>query len=152
MAAHQAPPSLGFSRQETGVGCHFLLQCIQVKSQSEATQSCPTLSDPMDCSLPCSSVHGIFQARVLEWGAIAFSAWCMWLSTNPWRHSGYYRPQAGTWVHDLGFSPPISLPPLVCVSRITFNPPSSCPLFLLWPRVGDPVPSLLRWIQYRFIL
>ena len=73
MAAHQAPPSLGFSRQETGVGCHFLLQCIQVKSQSEATQSCPTLSDPMDCSLPCSSVHGIFQARVLEWGAIAFS-------------------------------------------------------------------------------
>ena len=72
-AAHQAPPSLGFSRQETGVGCHFLLQCIQVKSQSEATQSCPTLSDPMDCSLPCSSVHGIFQARVLEWGAIASS-------------------------------------------------------------------------------
>ena len=59
--------------KNTGVGCHFLLQCMKVKSESEAAQSCPTLSDPMDCSLPGSSVHGIFQARVLEWGAIAFS-------------------------------------------------------------------------------
>ena len=59
--------------KNTGVGCHFLLQCMKVKSQSEVAQSCPTLSDPMDCSPPGSSVHGIFQARVLEWGAIAFS-------------------------------------------------------------------------------
>jgi len=59
--------------KNTGVGCHFLLQCMQVKSESEVAQSCPTLSDPMDCSPPGSSVHGIFQARVLEWGAIAFS-------------------------------------------------------------------------------
>ena len=59
--------------KNTGVGCHFLLQCMKVKSESEVAQSCPTLSDPMDCSLPGSSVHGIFQARVLEWGAIAFS-------------------------------------------------------------------------------
>ena len=73
MAAHQAPPSLGFSSKNTGVGCHFLLQCMKVKSQSEVAQSCPTPSDPMDCSPPGSSVHGIFQARVLEWGAIAFS-------------------------------------------------------------------------------
>ena len=120
-AAHQAPPSLGFSRQEhwsrlpfpspmhesekwkgshsvvsdsvqphrrqptrllhpwdspdksTGVGCHFLLQCIKVKGEGEVAQSCPTVSDPMDCSPPGSSIHGIFQARVLEWGAIAFS-------------------------------------------------------------------------------
>ena len=57
--------------KNTGVGCHFLLQCMKVKS--EVTQSCPTLSDPMDCSLPGSSVHGIFQARVLELVAIAFS-------------------------------------------------------------------------------
>ena len=57
----------------SGVDCHFLLQCIQVKSESEVAQSCPTLSDPLDCSLPGSSVHGIFQARVLEWGAIVFS-------------------------------------------------------------------------------
>ena len=59
--------------KNTGVGFHFLLQCMQVKSESEVSQSCPTLCDPMDCSLPGSSVHGIFQARVLEWGAIAFS-------------------------------------------------------------------------------
>ena len=59
--------------KNTGVGCHFLLQCMKVKSESEVTQSCPTLHDPMDCSLPGSPVHGIFQARVLEWGAIAFS-------------------------------------------------------------------------------
>ena len=59
--------------KNTGVGCHFLLQHMKVKSESEVAQSSPTLSDPMDCSLPGSSVHGIFQARVLEWGAIAFS-------------------------------------------------------------------------------
>ena len=58
--------------KNTGVGCHFR-QCMKVKSESEVAQSCLTLSDPMDCSLPGSSVHGIFQARVLEWGAIAFS-------------------------------------------------------------------------------
>ena len=121
MAAHQAPPSLGFSRQEywsglpfpspmhesekskrsrlvvsdsmqphrrqptrlprpwdspgknTVVGCHFLLQCMKVKSESEVAQLCLILSDPRDCSLPGSSIHGIFQARVLEWVAIAFS-------------------------------------------------------------------------------
>ena len=59
--------------KNTGVGCHFLLQCRKVKSESEVTQSCLTLSGPMNYSLPGSSVHGIFQARVLEWGAIAFS-------------------------------------------------------------------------------
>ena len=59
--------------KNTGVGCHFLLQCMKVKSESEVTQSCLTLRYPMDCSLPGSSVHGIFQARVLEWGAISFS-------------------------------------------------------------------------------
>ena len=59
--------------KNTGVGCHFLLQCRKVKSESKVTQLCPTLRDPMDCSPPGSSAHGIFQARVLEWGAIAFS-------------------------------------------------------------------------------
>ena len=54
--------------KNTGVGCHFLLQCMKVKSENEVA-----LSDPMDCSLPGSFVCGIFQARVLEWGAIAFS-------------------------------------------------------------------------------
>ena len=59
--------------KNTGVGCHCLLQCMKVESESEVAQSCLTLSDPMDCSLPGSSIHGIFRATVLEWGAIAFS-------------------------------------------------------------------------------
>ena len=59
--------------RNTGVGCHFLLQCMKVKSESEVAQSCLTLSDPIDCSLPGSSIHGIFQARVLGWVTIAFS-------------------------------------------------------------------------------
>ena len=61
--------------KNTGVGCHFLLQCIKVKSESIVAQSCLSLSDPVDCSPPGSFVHGIFQARVLEWGAIAFSVY-----------------------------------------------------------------------------
>ena len=61
--------------KNTGVGCHFLLQCMKVKSESEVAQSCLTLSDPMDCSPPGSSVRGIFQARVLEWVTIAVSNW-----------------------------------------------------------------------------
>ena len=59
--------------KDTGVGCHFLLQGMKVKSEREVAQLCPTLSDRMDCNLPGSSIHGVFQARVLEWGAIAFS-------------------------------------------------------------------------------
>ena len=58
--------------KNTGVGCHFLLQCMKVKSESGVAQLCPTLPNPMDCSPPGSSVHGVFQARVLEWGAIVF--------------------------------------------------------------------------------
>ena len=72
-AAHQAPPSLGFSRQEHWSG----LTLPSPMGESEVTQSCPTLHDPVDCSLPGSSVHGIFQVRVLEWGAIAFSDWAI---------------------------------------------------------------------------
>ena len=67
------PRPWGSPGKNTRVGCHFLLQCRKVKSESEVAQLCPTLSDPMDCSLPGSSVRGIFQARALEWGAIAFS-------------------------------------------------------------------------------
>ena len=66
--------------KNTGVGCHFLLQCMKVKSAREVAQLCPTLSDPMDCSLPGSSIHGIFQARVLEWGAIAFSNYLYYIN------------------------------------------------------------------------
>ena len=74
--------------KNTGVGCHFLLQRMKVKSESEGAQSCPTLCNPMDCSPPGSSVHGIFQARVLEWGAIAFS--------NQWVQS-YILPMCPQW-------------------------------------------------------
>ena len=78
--------------KNTGVGCHYLLQCMKVKSESEVTQSCLTLSDPMDCSPPGSSVHGIFQARVLEWGAIAFSASYSEKPTICWTHITYFMP------------------------------------------------------------
>ena len=65
--------------KNTGVGCHFLLQCKKVKSESEVSQSCPTLSDPMDCSPPGSSIHGIFQARVLEWDLLGSIIACVCL-------------------------------------------------------------------------
>ena len=68
--------------KNTGVGCHFLLQCVKAKSEREVVQSCPTLRDPLDCSLPGSSIHGIFQARVLEWSAIAFSFYVLYLPIN----------------------------------------------------------------------
>ena len=72
-AATRLPYPWDSPGKNTGVGCHFLLQCMKVKSESEDAQSCPTPSDPMDGSPPGSSVPGILQARVLEWGAIAFS-------------------------------------------------------------------------------
>ena len=69
--------------KNTGVGCHFLLQCMKVESESEVAQSCLIISNPMDCSLPGSSIHGIFRATVLEWGAIAFS-WILYSNENKW--------------------------------------------------------------------
>ena len=74
---NRLPSPWDYLGKNTGVGCHFLLQCMKVKSESEVPQSCLTFSDPMDCSPPGSSVHGIFQARVLEWGAITFSKTCL---------------------------------------------------------------------------
>ena len=76
--------------KNTGVGCHFLLHCMKVKSESEVAQSCPTLSDPMDCCLTGSSVHGIFQARVLEWGAIAFSDIHIYIHIYKYTHTHTY--------------------------------------------------------------
>ena len=81
MAATRLPCPWDSPGKNTGVGCHFLLQCMKVESESEVAQSCLTPHDPMDCSLPGSSIHGIFQARVLEWGAIAFSG-CLELESN----------------------------------------------------------------------
>ena len=79
MRPHRWPPTRLLRPSDspgknTGVGCHVLLQCMKVKNESEVTQSCPTPSDPMDWSPPGSPIHGILQARVLEWGAIAFSS------------------------------------------------------------------------------
>ena len=90
--------------KNTGVGCHFLLQCVKVKSESEVTQSCLTLRDPMDCSLLGSSIHGIFQARVLEWVAIAFSVLLPYdpaiilLHTNPKELKIHIHTKTCTWM------------------------------------------------------
>ena len=92
--------------KKTGMGCHFLLQCMKVKNEREVAQSCPTLRDPIDCSLPGSSVHGIVQARVLEWAAIAFSIYMYQFSTvqslshvqlfaNPWTAAHQAPPSMG---------------------------------------------------------
>ena len=77
--------------KNTRVGCHFLLQCMKVKSESEVAHSCLTLSDPMDCSLPGSSIHGIFQARVLEWGAMTPMQICHLLQATPTSPDVAYR-------------------------------------------------------------
>ena len=90
--------------KNTGVGCHFLLQCMKVKSESEVAQSCPTLSDSMDYSLPASSAHGIFQARVLEWGAIMWSQmWKICISSSIYCLSVY------DYMKTIGISFPDSL-------------------------------------------
>ena len=70
--------------KNTGVGCHFLFQCMKMKSESEVAQSCPTPSSPMDCSLPGSSVHGISEVRILKWAAISFSRGSSWF--RDWTH------------------------------------------------------------------
>ena len=92
--------------KKAGVGCHFLLQCMKVKSESGFAQSCPTLHDPMDCSPPDSSVHGLFQARVLEWVAIAFSK---------------LRPSISKLVSELGWKPVFQCPEFLSIYYIIFS-------------------------------
>ena len=106
------------------MGCHFLLQCMKVKSESEVAQSCPTLSDPMDWSLRGSSVHGIFQTRVLEWGAIAFSATALG-SSNFTQHKPKPLP-----------------PPLSCPAHLPLMPlpPPSYPS-ILWCSLCSHLPQ-----------
>ena len=93
--------------RNTGVGCYFLLQCMKVKRESEVAQLCLTLRDPMDCSLPGSSVHGIFQARVLEWGAIAFS--------------NQYANKSQISISSLSFSPELQVGINNCLFNISTN-------------------------------
>ena len=126
--------------KNTGVGCHFLLQCMKVKSESEVAQSCLTLSDPMDCSLPCSFIHGIFQARVLEWVAIAFSyrGIIMFSHERPdesddWNQSS----------HVLGPTHPFTIPACLLVGShtISLNTPASTQSQLAeWGRWGGAGP------------
>ena len=112
--------------KSTGVGCHFLLQCMKVKSESEVAQSYPTLSDPMDCSLPGSSIHGIFQARVLEWGAIAFSAPAGLASDNSAPHLGRRAageaPDGSPSLSREPHQPPPPRPPSVTLKFLTHVP------------------------------
>ena len=94
-AAHQAPvPGILQARTLEWVA-HFLLQCMKVKSEMEVTQSCPTLHDPMDCSPPGSSVHGILQTRILEWGAIAFISNAYIYTCHTGKHLGSQFPNQG---------------------------------------------------------
>ena len=145
MAAHQPPPSLGFSRQEHWSGLPYPSP-MKVKSESEVAQSCPTISDPMDYSLPGSSVHGIFQARVLEWVAIAFSAACLRL---------------------LIFLPAILIPVCASSSPVFLMMYSAhklnkqgdsvqtwCTPFPIWNQsvVPWPVPTVTSWPAYRCLM
>ena len=146
------PRPRDFPGKNTGVGCHCLVQCMKVKSESEVTQSCPTLSDPMDCSPPGSSVHGIFQARVLEWGAIAFSG-----RKEQWPHkrlsqtalwvSGSLQQRRGSTVaccviRGMGYNSPGKSP----FEEVIINPT------IVWPQTqlqgGNTAPSLKEnWIK-----
>ena len=98
--------------KNTGVGCHFLLQCVKVKSESEVAQSCPTLSDPMDYSLPGSSIQGISQARVLEWAAIAFP----WLRLFALRGLFHFLPTLHLLTVNIWQQPACSPPCFTCAS------------------------------------
>ena len=113
--------------KNTGVGCHFLPQCMKVKSESEVAQSCPTLSDPMDFSLPGSSIHGIFQARVLEWVAIAFS-------TNSWSLPKLMSIESVMPFNHLTLCHPLLLLPSIFPSIRVFS--NESPLRIRWESIG----------------
>ena len=101
--------------KNTGAGCYFLLQCMKVKSESEVAQSRLTPSDPMDRSLPGSSVHGTFQARVLEWGAIAFSnVYSIYRHINTWIHTHEH-----TYIHICLYVSPLD--ETMCIYTYIFN-------------------------------
>ena len=119
--------------KNTGVGCHFLLQCMKVKTESEVAQSCPTLSDPIDCSPPSSSIHGIFQARVLEWG--------VWPQVNS-REGTQLHPSTENWIKDLlSMAPPIRTRPSFPLSQSLPSGRFHKPLILLHQRADRLKPQ-----------
>ena len=127
--------------KNTGVGCHFLLQCMKVKSESEVAQSCLTPSNPMDCSLPGSSIHGVFKARVLEWGAIAFSdpvclgmIFCNCFFLSGFLVSPRLPDQGSHLLHRALYTPLLPcthpsclLEPIQSCHRLDFSPPAEIP-------------------------
>ena len=138
--------------KNTGVGCHFLLQCMKVKSESEVAQSCPTLSDPMYCSPP-GSVHGIFQARVLEWGAITFSRILLHIDINSFFLRRFINSDC---LHCFTFLSGISLSPfLVQIYHLTWNLIFSIvaiPVWPLWPYFPHLQIERLNWRFSPFLL
>jgi len=124
--------------KNTGVGCHFLLQCMKVKSESEVAQSCLTFSDPMDWSLPGSSIDGIFQARVLEWGAIAFSGRTVWRFHKKLKI-------------ELPYNPAISLLGIylkkIIIWKDTCTPMFTAALFTIAKTWKQPYVSINRWMD-----
>ena len=116
--------------KNTEVGCHFPLQCMKVKSESEAVQTCPTLCDPIDCSPPGSSIHGIFQARALEWVAIAFS--------NAWKWQGKVKSLSRVRLLAIPWTAAHQAPPSMGFSRQEY-----------WSGVPSPSPRLLL-VFYKF--
>ena len=113
------------------MGCRYLLQGMKVKSESEVAQSCLTPSDPMDCSLPGSSVYGIFQARVLEWGAIAFSEHSLWRDGRDYHLSGFWRQREGQ-SRDDSLGRPLPIAQLCLISSLEKD--GSWPQRTLWRR------------------
>ena len=120
--------------KNTGVGCHFLLQCMKVKSESEVAQSCPTLSNLTDCSLPGSPVHGILQARVLEWGAIAFSG-------SVTKSYQLFEISCTAACHSLSFTNSWSLLKLISTEMMPSNHLILCHPFLLLPSIFPSIGS-----------
>ena len=126
--------------KNTGVGCHFLLQCIKVKSESEITQSCLTLSNPMDCSLPGSSAHGIFQARVLSRVPlpspfVSHALYLFYLYNNQWLKHSLYR--CYNW----------NLEKTHILPKVSVNKHHSWDSNLV-PLIPNPVPFLLHWTDH----
>ena len=118
--------------KNTGVGCHFLRQCMKVKSESEVVQSCPTLRNPMDCSPPGSSIPGILQARILEWVAISFSNEWKWkvkgkslsrvrLLATPWTAAYQAPPSMGFSRQEYWSGVPLPSPPFLLYFKVNFR-------------------------------
>ena len=140
--------------KSTGVGCHCLLQCMKVKSESEVFQSCLTLSDPMDCSLPGSSVNGILQARVLEWGAFRLLH-VLAIVNDAFMNSGVhisFQNNIYVWVELLGHMVVLFLVVCVCVWKPLLSFPQCLHQFTCPPRMSKVSFSTHQHLLFLFFL